>query len=63
MACSEWEGDGASDIEEFFASAEEVKPSTILAAVARQRKAEKAVGIIPTAFFFGKVELDSCRIV
>ncbi|EEL48364.1 hypothetical protein bcere0022_43770 [Bacillus cereus Rock3-44] len=28
----EWEEDGASDIEAFFASQEEVKPPTILAA-------------------------------
>ncbi|WP_141540378.1 hypothetical protein [Bacillus cereus] len=53
MACSEWEGDGASDVEAFFASLEEAKPLTILAIEARQRKA-KAVGILPTAFLFEK---------
>ncbi|EJV78127.1 hypothetical protein, partial [Bacillus cereus] len=31
-ARSEWEGDGASDVEALFASQEEVKPPTILAA-------------------------------
>ncbi|PEB50547.1 hypothetical protein CON65_14370 [Bacillus pseudomycoides] len=31
MARSEWEGDGASDIEALFASVEEAKPLTILA--------------------------------
>ena len=31
MARSEWEGDGASDIEAFFASVEEAKPPTVLA--------------------------------
>jgi len=34
-ARSEWEGDGASDIEVPFASQEEAKPPTILAAGAR----------------------------
>jgi len=34
-ARSEWEGDGASDIEAPFASQEEAKPPTILAAGAR----------------------------
>ncbi|OUA12192.1 hypothetical protein BK772_03595 [Bacillus thuringiensis serovar finitimus] len=33
-ACSECEGDGASDIEAFFASKEEAKPPIILAALA-----------------------------
>ncbi|PFO77812.1 hypothetical protein COJ77_22885 [Bacillus cereus] len=35
MACSEWEGDRASDKEVLFTSAEEAKPPTILAAGAR----------------------------
>jgi len=34
-ARSECEGDGASDVEAFFASKEEAKPSIILAAAAR----------------------------
>ncbi|PFO81857.1 hypothetical protein COJ77_15205 [Bacillus cereus] len=34
-ACSEWEVDGASDVEAQFASQEEAKPPSILAAVAR----------------------------
>ncbi|OTW80233.1 hypothetical protein BK702_27305 [Bacillus thuringiensis serovar cameroun] len=31
-ARSEWEGDGASDVEALFASQEDAKPPTILAA-------------------------------
>ncbi|EJR16312.1 hypothetical protein IIA_05008 [Bacillus cereus VD014] len=33
-ARSEWEGDGASDVEALFASQEDAKPPTILAAEA-----------------------------
>jgi len=37
-ARSECEGDGASDVEAFFASQEEAKPPSVLAAVAGQKK-------------------------
>ncbi|WP_205647111.1 hypothetical protein [Bacillus cereus] len=47
MACSEWEGDGASDIEAFFASLEEAKPLTILAIEAGQKKSGN--GLLRTA--------------
>ncbi len=37
-ARSEWEGDGVSDIEVLFTSAEEAKPPTILATGARSEE-------------------------
>ncbi|WP_426883179.1 hypothetical protein [Bacillus mobilis] len=39
-ARSECEGDGASDVEAFFASQEEVKPPNILAAGTRLQRME-----------------------
>ncbi|MGG1606728.1 hypothetical protein [Bacillus wiedmannii] len=39
-ACSECEGDGASDKEVLFTSSEEAKPPTILAAGTRLKKVE-----------------------
>ncbi|MED3397544.1 hypothetical protein [Bacillus wiedmannii] len=39
-ACSECEGDGASDVEALFASQEEAKPPNILAAGTRLKKVE-----------------------
>ncbi|OWT51672.1 hypothetical protein CN327_06200 [Bacillus cereus] len=41
-ARSECEGDGASDVEAFFASQEEAKPPNILAAGTRLKKVEAA---------------------
>ncbi|MED2184529.1 hypothetical protein [Bacillus wiedmannii] len=42
MACSEREGDGASDVEALFASQEEAKPPNILAAGTGLKKVEVA---------------------
>ncbi|AOY18284.1 hypothetical protein BGI23_24315 [Bacillus sp. ABP14] len=41
-ACSECEGDGASDVEALFASQEEAKPLNILAAGTGLKKVEAA---------------------